>query len=226
MIWEDECYLLSKRKFRENANIINIFTKEKGKVDGIVYGGTSRKIRNYLQISNKLFVSHSSKNENKIGYFKTELIKPISPLYFNDKERTSALISICSLLNTLLPEAQKNKKIYNSFEKLINSINLEKWIFIYIFFELNLIKDLGYDTNLEQYSSDKSKKNDISKIKIDGYIYEVPNFLIFKKIPVEFNNTLIRKSLYFTRNVLQNKFFIPNNLLFPKSRVVLENYFN
>ena len=226
MIWEDECYLLSKRKFRENANIINIFTKEKGKVDGIVYGGTSRKIRNYLQISNKLFVSHSSKSENKIGYFKTELIKPISPLYFNDKERTSALISICSLLNTLLPEAQQNKKIYNSFEKLINSINLENWIFIYIFFELNLIKDLGYDTNLEQYSTDQIKNDDISKIKIDGYIYEVPNFLIFKKIPVEFNNTLIRKSLYFTRNVLQNKFFIPNNLLFPKSRVVLENYFN
>jgi len=226
MIWEDECYLLSKRKFRENANIINIFTKEKGKVDGIVYGGTSRKIRNYLQISNKLFVSHSSKSENKIGYFKTELIKPISPLYFNDKERTSALISICSLLNTLLPESQQNKKIYNSFEKLINSINLENWIFIYIFFELNLIKDLGYDTNLDQYSSNESTSNDISKIKIDGYIYEVPNFLIFKKIPVEFNNTLIRKSLYFTRNVLQNKFFIPNNLLFPKSRVVLENYFN
>ena len=226
MIWEDECYLLSKKKFRENANIINIFTKEKGKVDGIVYGGTSRKIRNYLQISNKLFVSHSSKSENKIGYFKTELIKPISPLYFNDKERTSALISICSLLNTLLPEAQQNKKIYNSFEKLINSINLENWIFIYIFFELNLIKDLGYDTNLEKYSSDESKNDDISKIKIDGYIYEVPNFLVLKKIPVEFNNTLIRKSLYFTRNVLQNKFFIPNNLLFPKSRVVLENYFN
>ena len=226
MIWEDECYLLSKRKFRENANIINIFTKEKGKVDGIVYGGTSRKIRNYLQISNKLFVSHSSKSENKIGYFKTELIKPISPLYFNDKERTSALISICSLLNTLLPEAQQNKKIYNSFERLINSINLENWVFIYIFFELNLIKDLGYDTNLEQYSNDQIKNGDISKIKIDGYIYEVPNFLIFKKFPVKFNNTLIRKSLYFTRNVLQNKFFIPNNLLFPKSRVVLENYFN
>ena len=226
MIWEDECYLLSKRKFRENANIINIFTKEKGKVDGIVYGGTSRKIRNYLQISNKLFVSHSSKSENKIGYFKTELIKPISPLYFNDKERTSALISICSLLNTLLPESQQNKKIYNSFEKLINSINLENWIFIYIFFELNLIRDLGYDTNLSQYSSTEKKNNDILKIKIDGYIYEVPNYLILKKIPSEFTNILIRKSLYFTRNVLQNKFYIPNNLLFPKSRVVLENYFN
>ena len=96
MNWEDECYLLSKRKFRENANIINVFSQNKGKVSGLVYGGNSRKIRNYLQLSNKLFIVHNSKNENKIGYFKTELVKPISPLYFNDKKRTTALISLCS----------------------------------------------------------------------------------------------------------------------------------
>ena len=224
MIWEDECYLLSKRKFRENANIINIFTQKKGKIDGIVYGGNSRKIRNYLQISNKLFVSHNSKSENKIGYFKTELIKPISPLYFNDKEKTSALISICSLLKILLPDSQPNKKIYNSFENFINAINFENWIFVYIFFELNLIKELGYDTNLEQYYNDKAEE--LNKIKIDGVIYEVPYFLISKKIPQNFTNKLIRKSLYFTRLVLQNKFFISNNIPIPKSRIILENYFN
>ena len=226
MIWEDECYLLSKRKFRENANIINIFTHKKGKIDGIVYGGTSRKIRNYLQISNKLFVSHTSKSESKIGYFKTELIKPISPLYFNDKERTSALISICALLNILLPESQPNKKIYKSFEKLINSIDLENWIFFYIFFEINLIKELGYDTNLTEYLNNLVKDKNFIKIKIDGYIYDIPNYLIKKKIPENSTNLLIRKSLYFTRQVMQNKFFLTNNLIFPKSRVILENYFN
>ena len=225
MNWEGDCYLLSKRKFRENANIINIFTEEKGKVDGIVYGGNSRKIRNYLQISNKLYVTYSSKSENKIGYFKTELIKPISPLYFNDKERTSALISICSLLNILLPDGQPNKKIYASFQNLIKSLNLDNWIIIYIFFELNLIKDLGYDTNLSRYSVYDSA-SEIKKIKIDEYTYEVPIFLITKKIPEIFSNNLIRKSLYFTRNIILNKFFIPNNLSFPKSRVILENYYN
>ena len=225
MIWEDECYLLSKRKFRENANIINIFTEKKGRVDGIVYGGNSRKIRNFLQISNKLFVSYNAKNENKIGYLKTELIKPVSPLYFNDKERTSALISICSLLNVLLPESQPNKNIYNSFENLITSLNLDNWIYLYIFFELNLIKELGYDTNLGQNKFKNININDTNKIKIDGYIYEVPNFLILKKIPDIFSNILINKSLNFTRYVMQNKFFIPNNILFPKSRVILENYF-
>ena len=226
MIWEDECYLLSKRKFRENANIINIFTQNRGKVDGIVYGGNSRKIRNYLQISNKIFVSHNSKNENKIGYLKTELIKPISPLYFNDKKKTSALISICSLLNILLPESQPNKNIYSSFENLVTSLNLENWIFLYIFFELNLIKELGYDTNLGQYKFKNRDINDFNKIKIDNYIYEVPNFLILKKIPDKLSNILIKKSLNFTRFVMQNKFFIPNNIIFPKSRIIFENYFS
>ena len=226
MIWEDECYLLSKRKFRENANIINIFTKKKGKVDGIVYGGTSRKVRNYLQVSNKLFVSHTSKNESRIGYFKTELIKPISPLYFNDKQRTSALISVCSLLNILLPNSQPNKKIYDSLENLLDSINHENWIFLYIYFEINLIKELGYDTNLAEHSSTNKNNEVFFKIKIDGYIYEIPNYLILKTIPDKFTSLLVRKSLYFTRQVMQNKFFIPNNLLLPKSRVILENYFS
>jgi len=226
MNWEDECFLLSKSKFRENANIINVFSKSRGKVSGLVYGGTSRKIRNYLQISNKLFIIHNSKSENKLGYFKTELVKPISPLYFNDKKKTTAIISLCSILNTLLPDSQPNKKIYESFENTINSINLSNWIFLYIFFEINLIKELGYDTNLGEHSNIKNDKNEFTKIKIDGYIYEIPNYLILKEMPVNYTNILVRKSLYFTRQVMQNKFFIPNNLLFPKSRIILENYFN
>ena len=225
MTWEDECYLLSKRKFRENANIINVFSQSKGKVSGVVYGGNSRKIRNYLQLSNKLFIVHNSKNENKIGYFKTELVKPISPMYFNDKKRTSALTSLCSILNVLLPEGQPNKIVYRSFEEFLSSINLKNWIFLYIFFELNLIKDLGYDPNLENFK-DGNLSTSFKKIKIDNFSYEVPSFLILKKIPDNLSNQLIKKSLYFTRNIIQNRFFTPNNLLFPKSRVLLENYFN
>ena len=226
MNWEDECYLLSKRKFPENANIINVFTKKKGRISGIVYGGSSRKIRNYLQISNTLFFFYNSKNENKIGYFKTELIKPITPLYFNDRERTSALISVCSLLNLLLPEAQPNFKIYKLYEKLIETINLENWIILYILFEINLIKELGYDSNLSRYAESAKDLNELKKISIDGYKYEVPIFLINQIIPDKLTNILIKKSLIYTRNIFQNKFFVPNNLKIPKSRIYLENYFN
>ena len=168
MNWEDECFLLSKSKFRENANIINVFSKSKGKVSGLVYGGNSRKIRNYLQISNKLFIIHNSKSENKLGYFKTELVKPISPLYFNDKKKTTAIISLCSILNTLLPDSQPNIKIYNTFENFLNCLDLDNWIILFIFFELSLLKELGYDPSLSNFKSEISNKLAVNKIKIDN----------------------------------------------------------
>ena len=225
MNWEDEGFLLSKSKFRENANIINVFSKSRGRVSGLVYGGNSRKIKNYLQISNKLFIIHNSKNENKLGYFKTELVKPISPLYFNDKKKTSALISLCSILNILLPESQPNKNIYNTFENFLNCLDLDNWIVLYIFFELSLLKELGYDPSLNNFKSEISNK-ELNKIKIDNTIYEVPSFLIYNQLPEKITNSLVIKALYFTRNLIQRRFFVSNNLIFPKSRILFENYFN
>ena len=226
MNWEDEGYLLSKRKFRENANIINVFTNTFGKVSGIVYGGSSRKIRNYLQISNKIFIFYTSKNENKIGYFKTELVEPISPKYFNDKKRSAALMSLTSLLNVLLPESQPYINIYNSLEKLLQNFHQDQWIILFIYWELSLIKELGFDTNISQYNSESYDDNELVTIDIDNSKYQIPSFLIKNVIPTTINNHLIKKSLIFTRSIMLNKFFLPNNLNLPKSRVLLENYFN
>ena len=53
MIWDDKGYLLSKNKYSENSIISEVFTKEHGKVSGIIFGGTSKKIKNYLQVGNE-----------------------------------------------------------------------------------------------------------------------------------------------------------------------------
>ena len=110
MNWQDEGYIVSKKKFRENAIILEVFTKNFGKVSGIVYGGTSRKIKNYLQLTNKIFVIFNSKGDNKLGYFKTELIEPISPKFFNDTKKTMCLNSLSSIVKILLPENEVQKK--------------------------------------------------------------------------------------------------------------------
>lgn len=226
MNWEDEGFLISKTKFRENANIINVFTSKFGKMSGIVYGGNSRKVRNFLQISNKIFVIYNSKNDNKFGYYKTELITPIAPKYFSDKKRTSALLSISSILNILLPESQPHKNIYESLCNFINNLNSENWFLFYVFWELNIIKELGFGLNLEQFKNKISSDNYLTQIEIDGDFYQIPNFLINKEIPKNINAKLIGKSLGFLRILMMNKFFIPNNLIFPKSRIIFENYFN
>ena len=226
MNWQDEGYLLSKIKFRENANIINIFSSTFGKVRGIVYGGNSRKVRNHLQLSNKIFVFYSSKSENRIGYFKTELVEAISPKYFNDKIRTSVLLSLSSILNVLLPDSQPYKNVYNSLNNLLNNFDKDSWIILYIYWELNLLKELGFDPNLSQFKNIIDNNSLSKSIEIDNIKYLVPNFLIDKNYKNQIENINIKNALSFTRNLMLNKFFLPNNLIFPKSRIVLENYFN
>ena len=226
MNWEDEGFLLSKRKFRENANIVEVFTSKFGKMSGIVYGGNSRKIRNFLQISNKIFIFYNSKNSNKIGYFKAELLQPIAPNYFNDKKRTSGLLSYTGILNSLLPDSQPQKKVYNSLVELIKNFDNDKWFLLYIYWELSLIKELGFDPSLKRFKKKQVENFDVQDVDIDGIKYQVPNFLINEQLPNSMSNKLIRKSLVFTRNMMTNKFFLPNNLVFPKSRIILENYFN
>ena len=222
MNWEDEGYLLSKKKFRENAVIISVFTQNFGKINGIVYGGTSRKIKNYLQIGNKIFIMHNAKNRNKLGYLKTEIINPISPRYFNDKKRSYLLLSITELLNSLLPDEESYKNIYLSLNNLIKNLENKNWPIIYSFWEVNLIKELGFGFKTEKTSSTE----DLISINIDNVVYKVPKFIVNEEIPENFSKKTINQALSFTRNLLLNKFFLPNNLFLPRSRVILENCFN
>ena len=226
MNWQDEGFLISKIKFKENANIINVFTNEHGKVSGIVYGGNSRKIRNFLQISNKIFVFYNSKSENRIGYFKTELVEAISPKYFNNKKKTTSLLSLSSILNLLLPDSQPYKNLFISIEKFLKDLDQENWIVNYIYLELNLLKELGFDPYLEQFNENLDESSEHKTIEIDNIRYQVPIFLLKKKNDKIVNNRNLSTGLSFTRNLLSNKFFLPNNLIFPKARIILENYFN
>jgi DNA repair protein RecO (recombination protein O) len=226
MNWQDEGFLLSKIKFRENANIINVFTSDRGKVSGIVYGGNSRKIRNFLQISNKIFIIYSSKSENKIGYFKSELVEAIAPRYFNDKKKTTALLSISSILNLLLPESQPYKNLYISLNELLKNFDSDNWIFFYIYWEIKLLKELGFDPFLEQFFFKENQKESYTTIEIDNAKFQIPTFLLSKEKINILKNKQVLMALNFTRSILSNKFFIPNNLSLPKSRMILENYFN
>ena len=158
MYWKDEGYLLSKHNFNENSIIIETFTLDHGKYTGVVYGGSSKKQRRNFQVGNKILLDWKSKNENRSGYFKVELIKPISPFFFDDKKRSVCILSATSILKILLPERQTNKKVYSSFENMLSELRSENWIRLYINWELSLIKELGYETNLKTNYNDDTKK--------------------------------------------------------------------
>ena len=135
-------------------------------------------------------------------------------------------MSISSILNLLLPDSQPYKNLYIELENLFKNLDQKNWIFFYINWELALLKELGFDPFLEQFNFKNDKMEKYKVIEIDNIKYQVPIFLLFKNEITNLDNKQILMALHFTRSILINKFFFPNNLLFPKARMILENYFN
>ena len=112
MNWDDSAYLVSKNRYSENSIIAEVFTENHGKISGIIFGGTSKKIKNYLQIGNKIYVNYNSKSITRIGYFKIEILKALTPIYFDENQKLSCITSAMHLIKLLTAEAQSNKEIF------------------------------------------------------------------------------------------------------------------
>ena len=219
MNWIDEGYLISKNNYNENSIIADIFTKEHGKCSGIIFGGTSKKVRNYLQIGNKLHINYNYKNEGKTGFFKVEILKANTPLYFDDKKKLMCISSAMSLVKLLTVEFQKNINIFESIEIFFNDLSSDQWLKNYIFWELNLLKFLGYDLNLKNIVSSKNENNQLKYIVKSSSVEKlVPNFLIEKNTDDTDYDTLL-SGLKLVTDYLQKSILIPNNISQPYPRV-------
>ena len=223
MNWIDKGFLLSKTRYSENSIIVELYTLDKGKVSGIIFGGTSKKIKNYLQLGNKLHVNYNSKNENRMGYFKIEILNAYSPFYFDHKQKLSCITSAMNLIKILTAEAQANKKVYSLIKDLFYLLNDQNWLKKYIFWELELLKLLGYDLELESLV-EKNLEDNKTVYFATSYSEKkyVPNFLIEKDLEVTDINILL-SGLKLVGDYLDKTVLKPNNLNYPNSRVIFLN---
>ena len=223
MIWQDTGFLLSKNRYNENSLISEFYTKNHGKVSGIVFGGTSKKIRNYLQIGNQLHINFNSKSENKIGNLKLEIQKVFSPIYFDNHQKLSCITSSMNLIRLLTAESQSNIEVFKLIEKFYSIISNDLWLKDYIFWELELLKILGFDLELNNLVSKEfvgQKSIYVVKSKIEKKI--IPNFLIDKKLAVNDLHTLL-KGVNLVSDFLEKTILKPNNLNYPISRTLFIN---
>ena len=223
MNWIDEGFLISKNRYSENSLIAEIFTKDRGKISGIIFGGTSKKIKNYLQIGNRLHVNYSSKSDNRIGYFKIEILNAYSPLYFDHKQKLSCITSATNLIKILTADSQFNIKVYQIIENLFLILNDKNWLKKYIFWELDLLKVLGYDLELESLvEKDTIKNKTVYYASSSTEKKYVPNFLIDKDMDVSDLKTLLN-GLKLVGDYLDKTILKPNNLNYPNSRLLFIN---
>jgi len=218
MQWDDIGYLISKNKYNENSIIAEFFTEDHGKCSGIIFGATSKKIKNYLQIGNKLHLNYNYKNDAKIGYFKVEIFKAYSPLYFENYRKLTCIISAMNLIKLLTVDNQANVEILKLIDQFYLIINHDDWVKEYIFWELKLLGLVGYNLELSKIAkfeiSDNKKKYFVKSNLEKKYI---PNFLIDRH-EKNLDKKNLSSGLKLVGDFLEKNILKPNNINYPIAR--------
>jgi DNA repair protein RecO (recombination protein O) len=219
MNWDDAGYLISKNRYSENSIIAEVYTENYGKTSGIIFGGTSKKIKNYLQIGNKIHINYNTRSPTRIGYFKIEILKALTPLYFDDSQKLSCITSAMNLIRLLTAESQSNKEIFFLIDDFFKILNSNTWIKEYIFWELELLKLLGYDLELKKMVNKEIIDDQINYfVKTSTGKKIIPNFLIDKNSNDTDLKSLI-KGLRLVSDYLEKTILRPNNISLPNSRI-------
>ena len=185
-----------------------------------------KKIKNYLQKGNELYLEYNSKNENTLGYFKVEIINPHTSKFFSDKKKLNCIVSMLELIKILTVEGQENIKIYKLINELFKLLNNENWSVEYVFWELNLLKFIGFDLNIKDYCKYENINNNRTYyIENSQKKIIVPNFLVEDYSKIEISKEDIYNSLTLISEYMKKNIFIQNNINFPSLRNNFINYF-
>ncbi len=216
MNWQDKGYLLSLNKYNENSSIAEFYTENNGKIVGVIFGSTSKKIKSYLLIGNKFHINSKLREDGRLGYLKVEIDEIKTPVYLENKKKLFCIIYCMNLIKILTAENENNIEIFNLLEKLFKIIELDNWLVEFLYIELDILKSIGYDINFKDYVVDKNI-NGQTKYIVDSSQKIIPNFLIDKNISPDSLND-IYNGFSIVGDFLDKTIIKPNNKNYPSSR--------
>ena len=159
----DECFLLHQRSYGETSLIVDVFTRNNGKMSLIAKGAKKprSKFFGYLVPFYKLNITYSGRSElktltsidrNLLGSGNTMTKTSYSLLYINE------------LLIKLLPKDAKQEDLFGLYEIFLDEVNLNKDIELTLrHFELDLLDMLGYGFDYDR-EIDKNQKINLKMV--------------------------------------------------------------
>lgn len=237
MIIKDEGYVLSAKKYGEKSLIVVLFTKNKGKITGFVTDGTSKKNRGLFQTGNKLFFEASARlEENMRRLFRLELLEPNAVNMMVDVKKLELMTAVVPMFTRLLNENEDVALFYDILGKFFKAETLKDMLTQYAFFEFYALDYLGIGLSLDCcavtgqtdglcYVSPKTGKAVCREVGAPyaDRLFMYPHFVVDNNENPSYEE--IFNVLKMTEFFLYEHFFKFHNLLLPKSRANLWQFF-
>ncbi len=147
--WSDRAISLGLRRFGETGAILEVFSREKGRRRGMVYGGSSQKKRAPLQPGNTLLVTWKARADDSLGFFTAETDNERASVYMADGEALAGLSALAELLAAALPEGEAKPALYDAAETVLDLLGQpDVWPALFVRWEIGLLTMMGYGLDL------------------------------------------------------------------------------
>lgn len=133
-----QALVLGTRPLSEHAFITSLFTAEYGRYLGVVKSKTAPQPGSFVQ------ARWQARLSEHLGTYYLEPEQNPAILYMDDKKRLACILSLCSILNELLPERQAFPEFYQKIMSFFNQLNEKDVIAHYIQIEFDLLSALGF----------------------------------------------------------------------------------
>lgn len=149
MEWRDEGLVIGARRHGENAVILELMTRQRGRHMGLVRGGRSSAMRAALQPGNLVLASWRARIEDHLGAFSVELLAARAARFLDQGAALNGLATLAALLR-LLPERDPHEELFELADDIIMRFTARDGAAIALArFELALLSALGFGLDLD-----------------------------------------------------------------------------
>ncbi len=137
----------------ETGVVVRLFTQDHGLIAGYVRGGRGRTQRPILMAGNMVLADYRARVASQLGSVSVELVHSRAPIS-SEPLAAAAIVWICGLLATGLPEQQAFPKLYDAATGVLDAVEASPaargWVLALVQFEQLLLSELGYALALDR----------------------------------------------------------------------------
>ena len=149
MEWTEEGIVLGSRLHGETSAIAEIFTRDRGRWNGMVHGGRGRRMRPLLQPGNLVEATWSARLDEHLGRFGLEPVRLRAASLMQSSLGIYGVQTVAGHLR-LLPERDAHARLYDMADALLDNLDdPQLGGELMVRFERQLLTELGFGLDLE-----------------------------------------------------------------------------
>ncbi len=159
MEWQDTAIVLKTIQVSEYDAVVTVYSKQHGKINGVVKGAYAKRHRPTIELGNEIKVWYQVRIEGQLGRLQVDLITPHAVPFLLQSGKLLAFNSTLSVLDTITAIGQSYEGLYDDVLHLFVVLNSDYWAYGYCKWEVAVLSLMGYGLDLSKCAATGSTED-------------------------------------------------------------------